>query len=212
MTAFEKSQRKTRPRRSRPEDLQRAFHRLLQIGETNRSSAIVQRFSKKRFESDPAFPDVAFIGAEADTARGRPAEAAKRYQKLIGDQKYRNNGPTAAMVLRGRRVQHGRTQPTSRSLKTDFRRIGSIKNATNVTEALLLAGQAQLKSVMPGRGWNRFAPVRRRNPNWARSGRRSCSPPSPRWQAWQTKKPPIGIWKELVTATRKNPDRRPSPL
>jgi len=197
MTAFEKVANENPTSPLAPRAIYNAAFTALQIGEHDRSIRLSNDF-QKRFESDPLFPDVAFIGAEATLLAGDPAEAAKRYQKLIGDSKYRNNGQRAQWVLRGATAFNMADQPVE-VVKLISAELGSIKNANQRAEALLLAGQAQLKSGDAVAAVESFRASREADPNWARSGEAFLLAGQAQMQAGN-EKAAIGIWKELVTS------------
>ncbi len=170
----------------------------LQIGKLDQARRLADDFSK-RFADTPLAPDAAFVSAEARLLAGDAGEAAERYQNLIDNPAYRDNGQRVQWILRGATAYNSSDQP-AKTAELIANELDTIEDASLRAEALLLAGQAQLKTGNATAAADAFKASREADPKWARSDEAFLLAGEAQLQA-NNREAAIGIWRELIDSS-----------
>jgi outer membrane protein assembly factor BamD (BamD/ComL family) len=197
LAAFEDVANKNPTSPLAPRAIYHAAFTALQLAEHERAAKLAKDFSQ-RFTDHPLATDVAFIGAEAKLMAGDAAAAADQYQQLINDPKQRDNRQRPQWILRGATALNSADKPVE-AAKLITSQLDSIKQPSERAEALLLAGQAQLKAGDAAAAAESFKASRLADPTFARNDEAFLLAGQAQMEAGN-RDAAIGVWRELVTS------------
>ncbi|MCM2375188.1 tetratricopeptide repeat protein, partial [Aporhodopirellula aestuarii] len=170
----------------------------LQLGRHDRAIRLADDFTK-RYSDHTLASDAAFISAEARLLSGDAEEAAELYQKLIDDPSQRDNSQRVQWILRGATAYNSSDQP-ARTADLISSELDNISDRSLRAEALLLAGQAQLKNGDANAAAEAFKASREADPQWARSDEAFLLAGEAHLKA-DNREAAIGIWRELIASS-----------